>query len=88
MVPLKDAQITAPPAFVPKQDGPLPEGLDPQYVGALINRGVMLMDQGQLEAARKHFARALEIRPGYVEARLNLEEVQKRKNDGATHMND
>jgi tetratricopeptide (TPR) repeat protein len=60
--------------------------LDPQHVSALINRGVMLMDQGQLEAARKHFVRALEIRPGYVEARLNLEEIQKRKNDGATPM--
>ena len=60
--------------------------LDPQHVSALINRGVMLMDQGQLEAARKHFARALEIRPGYVEARLNLEEIQKRKNEGAPPM--
>ena len=60
--------------------------LDPQHVSALINRGVMLMDRGQLEAARKHFVRALEIRPGYMEARLNLEEVQKRKNDGATPM--
>ena len=60
--------------------------LDPQHVSALINRGVMLMDQGQLEAARKHFARALEIRPDYLEARLNLEEVQKRKNEGATPM--
>jgi len=57
--------------------------LDPRNAGALINRGAMLMDQGKLEAAGKHFARALEIRPGYVQARLNLEEVQKRKKDRA-----
>jgi len=54
--------------------------LDSRHTGALINRGAMLMDQGQLEAAGKDFARALEIRPGYAQARLNLEEVQRRKN--------
>jgi len=61
--------------------------LDPQNVGAINNLGVMLMENGQLEAARKHFARALEISPGYQEARMNLEEVQKRKNDGAANIN-
>jgi tetratricopeptide (TPR) repeat protein len=58
--------------------------LDPRQADALINRGAMQMDQGQLEAAGKDFARALEIRPGCVKARLNLEEVQQRKNDRAT----
>ena len=57
--------------------------LDPQHAGAINNRGLVLMDHGQLEAARKHFARALEISPGYEEARLNLEEVQRRNNDEA-----
>jgi tetratricopeptide (TPR) repeat protein len=58
--------------------------LDPRQADALINRGAMQMDQGQLEAAGKDFARALEIRPGCVKARLNLEEVQQRKNDRAS----
>jgi len=53
-------------------------GLDPQHAGAINNRGVMLMDHGQLQAAREHFVRALEISPGYEEARINLEEVQRR----------
>lgn len=57
--------------------------LEPQHAGAINNRGVMLMDHGQLEAARKHFVRALEISPGYEEARLNLEEVNKRIVQGA-----
>ena len=52
--------------------------LDPLHAGALNNRGVMLMEDGQLEAARKHFARALEISPAYQEARLNLDEVERR----------
>ena len=62
--------------------------LDPMNAGALNNRGVMLMENGQLEVARKHFIRALEISPGYQEARLNLDEVQKRINDGASNKAD
>jgi len=62
--------------------------LDPMHAGALNNRGVMLMENGQLEVARKHFVRALEVSPGHQEARLNMEEVQRRKNNGATDKND
>ena len=56
--------------------------LDPRNPAALNNRGVILMDNGQLEVARKHFARALEISPAYEEARINLEEVDKRIREG------
>ncbi|MGD9300548.1 MAG: tetratricopeptide repeat protein [Desulfobacterales bacterium] len=62
--------------------------LDPLHAGALFNRGVLLMDQGQLEAAGRHFTRVLEISPGYREARFNLEEVQRRKNDGTIQATD
>ncbi|MEJ2286209.1 MAG: tetratricopeptide repeat protein [Desulfobacterales bacterium] len=62
--------------------------LDPLHAGALNNRGVMLMENGQLEAARKDFAQALEISPGYEEARLNIDEVQKRINDETVNNTD
>jgi tetratricopeptide (TPR) repeat protein len=82
-----DADVHANIGLVFKQQGELDAAmrhfskalaLDPRHPGALNNRGVLLMDHGQLEAARKHFALALEINPGYEEARLNLEEVNKR----------
>ncbi|MEE4263998.1 MAG: tetratricopeptide repeat protein [Desulfobacteraceae bacterium] len=61
--------------------------LDPRNPAALNNRGVILMDSGQLEVARKHFARALEISPAYEEARINLEEVNKRMGNGEGRQN-
>ncbi len=57
--------------------------LDPRHLGALNNRGLLLMDIGQLEPARKHFALALEVNPNYEEARLNLDEVDKRLRMGS-----
>ena len=55
-----------------------PVALDPRHPDAIYNRGLILMEDGQLEVARKHFARVLEISPGYEPARLGLEEVEKR----------
>ena len=62
--------------------------IDPRHSGALNNRGLVLMDHGYLEEARKHFARALEISPDYEEARLNLEEVQRRQKEGSVQKQD
>jgi hypothetical protein len=45
------------------------------------------MEDGQLEAARKHFARVLEISPGYEPARLDLEEANKRIQEGEGSQN-
>ena len=61
--------------------------LDPRHPDALYNRGIILMEDGQFEVARKHFARVLEISPGYEPARINLEEVNKRMRNAESSQN-
>ncbi|MBW2338119.1 MAG: tetratricopeptide repeat protein, partial [Deltaproteobacteria bacterium] len=61
--------------------------IDSEHVGALNNRGLVLMSRGQLDAARQHFARALEISPGYQDTRLNLERVNRLIKEGTNAQN-
>jgi len=49
--------------------------LNPQHAGAHNNIGLILKDSGQIEAAYRHFSRALEINPNYEEARQNFEDI-------------
>jgi lipoprotein NlpI len=53
--------------------------INPEHVGALNNLGIVLMRQGQLDAAYRNFSRALEINPGYEEARRNLEDLEQKR---------
>jgi len=47
--------------------------LDPEHYQALTGLGRCLMEIGMREEARECFRKALEIKPDYVQARLNLE---------------
>ncbi|HEX9466650.1 MAG TPA: tetratricopeptide repeat protein [Alphaproteobacteria bacterium] len=44
----------------------------PEFTTAHFNLGLACQNQGRLEAAATHYARALEIDPGLIEARKNL----------------
>ena len=47
--------------------------LDPTHYEALTGLGRCLAETGMREEARKCFEKALEINPGYAQARINLE---------------
>ncbi len=47
-------------------------GLDPDFVGAHLQKGYMLMGGGEFEPAKKCFIRALELDPSYSLANNNL----------------
>jgi Flp pilus assembly protein TadD len=47
--------------------------LDPRHYEALTGLGRCLAEMGMREDARKCFEKALEIKPDYVQARVNLE---------------
>lgn len=47
--------------------------LDPEHYKALTGLGRCLMEIGMREEARECFRKALEIKPDYTQARLNLE---------------
>lgn len=47
--------------------------LDPEHYQALTGLGRCLMEIGMREEARECFRKALEIKPDYTQARLNLE---------------
>ena len=47
--------------------------LDPEHYQALTGLGRCLMEIGMREEARECFRKALEIKPDYAQARLNLE---------------
>ena len=47
--------------------------LDPEHYEALTGLGRCLAETGMREEARKCFEKALEINPGYAQARINLE---------------
>jgi Flp pilus assembly protein TadD len=47
--------------------------LDPAHYKALTGLGRCLAETGMREEARKCFEKALEINPGYAQARVNLE---------------
>ena len=47
--------------------------LDPEHYKALTGLGRCLAEMGMRDEARKCFEKALEINPGYTQARLNLE---------------
>jgi Flp pilus assembly protein TadD len=47
--------------------------LDPMHYKALTGLGRCLMEIGMREEARKCFEKALEIKPDYAQARVNLE---------------
>lgn len=46
--------------------------LKPTHIDALLNRGTLAFEDGQLEAARDYFARAAELEPQNSVARFNL----------------
>jgi tetratricopeptide (TPR) repeat protein len=46
--------------------------LNPSHVDALLNRGTLAFEDGQLEAARDYFARGVELEPQSGVARFNL----------------
>ena len=46
--------------------------LNPSHVDALLNRGTLAFEDGQLEAARDYFARGVELEPQSSVARFNL----------------
>jgi Flp pilus assembly protein TadD len=47
--------------------------LDPRHYEALTGLGRCLAEMGMRDEARKCFEKALEINPGYAQARINLE---------------
>jgi tetratricopeptide (TPR) repeat protein len=46
--------------------------IEPRHVEALLNRGALAFEDGQLEIARDFFARAVEVQPDNPLARFNL----------------
>jgi tetratricopeptide (TPR) repeat protein len=46
--------------------------IDPKHIEALLNRGALAFEDGQLEIARENFARAVEAAPENALARFNL----------------
>ncbi len=46
--------------------------LNPSHIDALLNRGTLAFEDGQLEAARDYFARGVEFEPQNSVARFNL----------------
>jgi tetratricopeptide (TPR) repeat protein len=46
--------------------------LNPSHIDALLNRGTLAFEDGQLEAARDYFARGVELEPQNSVARFNL----------------
>jgi tetratricopeptide (TPR) repeat protein len=46
--------------------------LNPEHVDALLNRGTLAFEDGQLEVARDYFARAVELEPQNPLGRFNL----------------
>ena len=55
--------------------------LDPRHYEALTGLGRCLAEVGMREEARKCFEKALEINPGYAQARINLE-LQRQMSSG------
>jgi Flp pilus assembly protein TadD len=55
--------------------------LDPDYIQAYNNLGIILANQGRFEEAIEQFSAALKVNPGYKSARLNLEKSLKALND-------
>lgn len=51
--------------------------LEPFHFGALSGRGLVLLSQGQYEAARNAFSRALEVHPNMPSVRNNIEEINR-----------
>jgi len=47
--------------------------LDPRHYEALTGLGRCLAEMGMRDEARKCFEKALEVNPGYAQARINLE---------------
>ena len=53
-------------------------GIDPDFVMALINRGVAMENLGNIEDAIESYERALELDPENEMARVNLEKARSR----------
>jgi Flp pilus assembly protein TadD len=51
--------------------------LEPFHFGALSGRGLVLLSQGQYEAARNAFSRALEVNPNMPEVKNNIDEINR-----------
>jgi Flp pilus assembly protein TadD len=51
--------------------------LEPFHFGALSGRGLVLLSQGQYEAARNAFSRALEVHPNMPSVRNNIDEINR-----------
>ena len=51
--------------------------LEPFHFGALSGRGLVLISQGQYEAARNAFGRALEVHPNMPSVRNNIDEINR-----------
>ena len=51
--------------------------LNPRLPASLVGYGRLLVLEGKLEAARRHFNKALEIQPDYVHAQLALEAMDE-----------
>lgn len=51
--------------------------LEPFHFGALSGRGLVLISQGQYEAARNAFSRALEVNPNMPEVKNNIDEINR-----------
>ena len=51
--------------------------LEPFHFGALSGRGLVLLSQGQYEAALNAFSRALEVHPNMPSVRNNIDEINR-----------
>jgi Flp pilus assembly protein TadD len=51
--------------------------MEPDNAVAYNNRGIIEAITGNLEAARKDFSRAVELKPGYEDALKNLQKVDE-----------
>lgn len=54
---------------------------DPEEVDAFVSKGIEQYEDGQLDAAKASFERALELNPNSVEATMNISAVQEAQGD-------
>jgi serine/threonine protein kinase/Tfp pilus assembly protein PilF len=57
--------------------------LDPDFVWGLFNCGLLEFETNRLDAARQDFTRVLELRPGFVEARINRAMIALREGNAS-----